>query len=100
MRIRGASPLASIESAARLARDLELLFLLQGEDRSVALRPVGRDEAWAWIVVRPERALAAQDVLVVLRLDRVDGVRKRVGGCHRVEQQWPPEIGVVARRVV
>ena len=50
--------------------------------------------------MREPRALAAHDELVVLRLDRVDGVRERVGRGERVEQQRPAEVGVVARRAV
>ena len=77
-----------------------LFLLLQREDRRVAARPVRRHQARPRIVVRPLRALAADDRLVPGREDRVPGVRERVRRGQRVEQQRPAEVGEVLRRVV
>src|SRR5688572_15067348 len=79
---------------------LALLFLLQREDRGIAAGPVRRHQAGLRIVVRPRRALAANDGLVLGRADRVHGVGKCVGRGKRVEKQRPAEVRAVLRRIV
>src|SRR5688572_15613211 len=69
-----------------------VLLLLQGEDGRIALRPVGRHQAGLRVVMRELGALAAHDHLVLGRADRVDGVRERIRGAQRIEEQRTAEV--------
>ena len=79
------------------SRHLGVFFLLQGEDRGIAARPIWRNQTGARVTMRKRRALAAQDHLTVFRLDRIDRVRERVGRSQCLKQQRPAEVGIIAR---
>src|ERR1043166_4425640 len=88
----------AVAGRMRRRRASSAFALLRREDRAVRARR--RHQARPRIVARPARGLAPDQLLAVRRPPDEIGVRERVGGRVRLEQQRSGPVGAVGRRAV